>query len=193
MNSPPQPLAIATAEPAIKERDNSISKGWTAMQQEVVGAACIVFVDLAPVALGDAAQMLRLPVAIFVERRKAVIPIKTIRAADPPGLKIERGSIPIASWSRMDLGVAAEEMERLSDNRPKREVFCGFSDPFLGRVYPTRVSQAGRNASRQNARPRLIGRSGAPLAARPSGPVATSQGRALGCRPRTQSRLWVDC
>jgi hypothetical protein len=96
------------------------------MQQEVVGAACIVFVDLAPVALGDAAQMLRLPVAIFVERRKAVIPIKTIRAADPPGLKIERGSIPIASWSRMDLGVAAEEMERLSDNPPKREVFCGF-------------------------------------------------------------------
>jgi hypothetical protein len=102
------------------------------MQQEVVGAACIVFVDLAPVALGDAAQMLRLPVAIFVERRKAVIPIKTIRAADPPGLKIERGSIPIASWSRMDLGVAAEEMERLSDNLPKREVFCGFSDPFSG-------------------------------------------------------------
>jgi hypothetical protein len=80
MNSPPQPLAIATAEPAIKERDNSISKGWTAMQQEVVGAACIVFIDLAPVALGDAAQMLRLPVAMFVERRKGVIPIKTIRA-----------------------------------------------------------------------------------------------------------------
>jgi len=96
------------------------------MQQEVVGAACIVFVDLAPVALGDAAQMFRLPVAIFVERRKAVIPIKTIRAAAPAGLKIERGSIPIASWSRMDLGVAAEEMERLSDNPPKREVFCGF-------------------------------------------------------------------
>ena len=72
MNSPPQPLAIATAEPAIKERDNSISKGWTAMQQEVVGAACIVFIDLAPVALGDAAQMLKLPVAMFVERRKAV-------------------------------------------------------------------------------------------------------------------------
>jgi hypothetical protein len=46
------------------------------MQQEVVGAACIVFIDLAPVALGDAAQMLRLPVAMFVERRKAVIPIK---------------------------------------------------------------------------------------------------------------------
>jgi hypothetical protein len=42
------------------------------MQQEVVGAACIVFIDLAPVALGDAAQMLRLPVAMFVERRKAV-------------------------------------------------------------------------------------------------------------------------
>ena len=62
------------------------------MQQVVVGAACIVFIDLAPVALGDAAQMLRLPVAMFVERRKAVIPIKTIRAADPPGLKIERGS-----------------------------------------------------------------------------------------------------
>jgi hypothetical protein len=100
------------------------------MQQEVVGAACIVFIDLAPVALGDAAQMLRLPVAMFVERRKAVIPIKTIRAADPPGLKIERGSIPIASRSRMELGVAAEEMEGFSDNPPKREGFCGFSDPL---------------------------------------------------------------
>jgi hypothetical protein len=32
----------------------------------------------------------------------------------------------------MDLGVAAEEMEGLSDNLPKREVFCGFSDPFSG-------------------------------------------------------------
>jgi len=85
------------------------------------------------------------------------------------------------------------EREGFSDNLPKREVFCGFSDPFLGRVYPTRVSQAGRNASRQNARPRLIGRSGARLAARPPGPVATSQDRTLGCRPRTHSRLWVDC
>jgi len=46
------------------------------MQQEVVGAACIVFFDLAPVAFGDAAQVLRLPVAMFVERRKAVIPIR---------------------------------------------------------------------------------------------------------------------
>ena len=102
------------------------------MQQEVVGAACIVFIGLAPVALGNAAQMLRLPVAMFVELRKAVIPIKTIRAADPPGLKIERGSIPIASRSRMDLGVAAEEMEGFSAKLPKREVFCGFSDPFSG-------------------------------------------------------------
>src|SRR5712671_2532418 len=73
--------------------------------------------------------MLRWPVAMFVERRKAVIPIKTIRAADPPGLKIERGSIPIASRSRMHLGVAAEEMEGFSDNLPKGEVFCGFPDP----------------------------------------------------------------
>ena len=94
------------------------------MQQEVVGAACIVFIDLAPVALGNAAQMLRLPVAMFVERRNAVIPIKTIRAADPPGLKIERGSIPIASRSRMDLGVAAEEMEGFSDNLPEGKVSC---------------------------------------------------------------------
>jgi hypothetical protein len=99
------------------------------MQQEVVGAACIVFIDLAPVALGDAAQMLRLPVAMFVERRKAVIPIKTIRTADPPGLKIERGSIPIASRSRMDLGVAAE-WEGFSDNLPKAQDFWGFSDPL---------------------------------------------------------------
>jgi hypothetical protein len=92
---------------------------------------------------------------MFVERRKAVIPIKTIRAAAPPGLKIERGSIPIASRSRMDLGVAAEEMEGLSDNLAKREVFCGFLILVLGCVYPTRVSQASRNASRQNARPRI--------------------------------------
>jgi hypothetical protein len=83
------------------------------------GTAYIVFIDLAPVALGDAAQMLKLPVAMFVERRKAVIPIKTIRAADPTGLKIERGSIPIASRLRMDLCVAAEEMEGFSDNLPK--------------------------------------------------------------------------
>lgn len=36
-----------------------------------VGAACIVFIDLAPVALGDATQMLGSPVAMSVERRKA--------------------------------------------------------------------------------------------------------------------------
>jgi len=32
----------------------------------------------------------------------------------------------------MDLGVAAEEMEGFSAKLPKREVFCGFSDPFSG-------------------------------------------------------------
>jgi len=117
------------------------------MQQEVVGAACIVFIDLAPVALGDAAQMLRLPVAMFVERRKAVISIKTIRAADPPGLKIERGSIPIASRSRMDLGVLAAEREGFSDNLPKGEVFCGFPDPFSGSC----VSHACIPGNQENA------------------------------------------
>ena len=68
--------------------------------------------------------------------RHAVAPsgtaIKTIRAADPPGLKIERGSIPIASRSRMDLGVAAEEMEGFSDNVPEGKVSCGFPDPMSG-------------------------------------------------------------
>ena len=91
------------------------------------GAACIVFTVLAPVALGDAAKMLRLPVAMFVEQRTAAIPIKTIRAADPPGLNIERGSIPIPSW--MDLALAPEEMEGFSDRLPKIENFCGSPDP----------------------------------------------------------------
>ena len=40
---------------------------------------------------------------------------------------------------------------------------AGFLILCLGRLYPARVSQASRNASRPNARPRLIGRSGAPL------------------------------
>ena len=68
------------------------------MQQEVVGAACIVFIDLAPVALGDAAQMLRLPVAMFVERRKAVIPIKLrpsiamVKSGSPSVCPISRAS-----------------------------------------------------------------------------------------------------
>jgi hypothetical protein len=121
------------------------------MQQEVVGAACIVFIDLAPVALGDAAQMLRLPVAMFVERRKAVIPIKTIRAADPPGLKIERGSIPIASRSRMDLGVAAEEMGGSPTASQKARVSKGFRILFwvacISRVYPLQPGKRDRLSS----------------------------------------------
>jgi len=82
--------------------------------------------------------MLRLPVAMFVERRKAV---KTIRAADPP-LKIKRGSIPIPS--PMDLAMAAEEMEGFLRQPPRREGFLGFPDPIvwiacIRHVYPRQV------------------------------------------------------
>jgi hypothetical protein len=76
---------------------------------------------------------------MFVERRKAVIPIKTIRAAAPPRLKIERGSIPIASRSRMDLGVAAEEMEGNSLVYEKSRISAAFSDRNVPLVYTSGV------------------------------------------------------
>jgi hypothetical protein len=57
-------------------------------------------------------------------------------------MKVERGRLlPMASPSRMDLGMAPAKREGFSDNVPECKVSCGFLILCLDRVYPARVSQ----------------------------------------------------
>ena len=48
-------------------------------------------------------------------------------------MKVERGRLlPMASPSRMDLGMAPAKREGFSDNPPEGKVSCGFPDPMSG-------------------------------------------------------------